>query len=443
MTDPRIDRLRRNLLTIAKHEAPIPDRGLRGASASEPIGRRGRAAVVCWSLSHNPVGRAFVLARLLEATYAVTIVGPLWSAFGGEIWPPIMGLGLSFDAFPATSLHDVLGAARRLGEVGRYDLVVICKPRLPGLALGLALAEASASPLVFDFDEDESSFVAHRTEATETIGTQPYGARAGDLAALVLTEFSDVAAFTASSRSVPVPAPAQIVRHARDETAPIPARDEARRALGLREDDFVTAFVGTVRAHKGLATVIDAVERISDPRLKLIVAGAVRDQELMTRLLRMAERGQALLPAAPAIDEIGRYLAAADLVPLMQDEAAPIAASQTPAKLTDALQHGVRAAASNSAPLREVALAGIVDIVAPERFADWVSSVVAAPRDPDVARRARALFDDEFSFAVNRARLAAAIAQATARGDAARRVVSAALERIRNAAEARNLGGTP
>jgi hypothetical protein len=66
-----------------------------------------RAAVVCWDLSHNPVGRAAVLCKLLETDWTVELVGPIWRRFGNALWKPLQGEGLTVRSFDATSLPDL------------------------------------------------------------------------------------------------------------------------------------------------------------------------------------------------------------------------------------------------------------------------------------------------------------------------------------------------
>jgi hypothetical protein len=46
-----------------------------------------KIAVLSPDLSHNCLGRAYLLAKILQRRYKVEIVGPL---FGDEIWQPVI-----------------------------------------------------------------------------------------------------------------------------------------------------------------------------------------------------------------------------------------------------------------------------------------------------------------------------------------------------------------
>lgn len=452
MRDAARERLRRNIRELARQLAaspeglsadPSPGLAGRGTALSVPIvtggaeanarPSGGKAAVVCWDLAHNPAGRAFVLARLLAEDWKVQMIGPLWPRFGINVWLPIRHEPIDYRTFTADGLPTIWREAYRIALAEKFDLVVVSKPRLPGLLIGLALAEQSRCPLIFDFDEDERAFAAHhQSQDAGALLKEPFG-EAG--IALTAECWGAAGAYTVSNRAISVDGPSRVVRHARDEGIAIPDRDEARRALGLAPDDFVMAFVGTVRGHKGLAAVFDTLEAIPSPRLKLLIAGVVADPVSAARIAHL--RGERVLQHPPgSIKDLGRYLAAADVVPLLQDEASAITGSQLPAKLTDALQHGVRVVASGVPPLREVSRDGVIDVIEPSRLTDWVSAAMAASGAAASRAAARDYFLDEFSFEVNRARLSGAVRTATARLEHSLAAVPATLNVIRQATHA-------
>ena len=104
---------------------------------------------------------------------------------------------------------------------------------------------------------------------------------------------------------------------------PAPAdRAEARARLELTEDVTVLAFVGAIRAYKGVAQLLAAFHEIDDPKARLIVAGnprATRDAPgLGSELAAAARRDprvQVRLRFVPD-EEIGILLTAADAVVL-------------------------------------------------------------------------------------------------------------------------------
>ena len=256
-----------------------------------------RAAVVCWDLSHNPVGRAAVLCKLLETDWTVELIGPIWRRFGNSLWKPVQGEGLTVRSFHPSTLPDVWREGAKIALGRRYDIVIICKPRLPGLVLGLLLAEQSGCPLE---------------------------------------------------------------------------------------------------------------RELADPRLC----------------------GRIVRHPPFAISEIGVFLAAADLVPILQDPDTLIARTQLPAKLVDALWYGLATVATDVEPIRDIAACGVVDVIAGADFAGYLKALRARPPQPRLPDQRKRVFAGEFGSAVNRARLAAAIREATMRHDPERSRVRARLARL-------------
>jgi glycosyltransferase involved in cell wall biosynthesis len=94
------------------------------------------------------------------------------------------------------------------------------------------------------------------------------------------------------------------------------SRPEARERLGLPAEARVVAFVGWVRAYKGVAELVEAFGRVDDPSLRLVVAGRAVDDGYVARLRRLAgadERVQLELGFV-ADDELQVHLRAADVV---------------------------------------------------------------------------------------------------------------------------------
>jgi glycosyltransferase involved in cell wall biosynthesis len=377
-----------------------------------PQGRR--VAVVSWDVAHNPVGRAHVLYRLLQRDWRPELVGPALRRFGDGLWPPLRAEGIALRSFPAETLADVWTEGTILALSHRYDLVVVSKPRLPGLLLGLLLAEQSRCPIIVDTDESEQAFMGHHGAGTAldraSLLAEPFGALGTELAVRLL----DVAdARTASGPLLQMEHGGHLVRHARDEAARVPERAQARRRLGFADGDFVVAFVGTIRPHKGLATVLAAIEAADDPALRLLLVGPVHDAALRARLAAQPP-GRVVHHEGASLGALGEYLVAADLVPLLQDPAARIAQSQVPAKLADALQHGVPVVATDVPPLRDLARRGVVDLIGPQDFAGYLKAAMTRGHSPERARAARRVFESEFGLEVNRARLGLAIDEALA-----------------------------
>jgi glycosyltransferase involved in cell wall biosynthesis len=372
---------------------------------------RRRAAIVCWDLSHNPAGRAHVLYRLMERDWEVELVGPIWGRFGRELWPPLAGEALRHRVFQVSDLDDLWAEAAAYALEHSFEIVVVTKARLPALLIGMLIAEQSRCPLVIDADEHEAAFMRQNgdpDDAIETLLAAPFEAAGTRLAARYLS-LAD--AFTVTSPVLQAGHGAHLVRHARDETLELPTRAQARADLGLDPADFVIAFVGTARTHKGVQQILAALDDLADDRVKLLLAGVVVDRSLSEAIARQPP-GRVIDAGPCRFSELGRFVAAADLVPVLQDPTAGIAQSQFPAKLVDALQHGVQVVATPVPPIADLAAGGVVDTIAPDGLADYIRTLWSNPRPASAQSAERRLFENEFSFGVNRARLESALTEA-------------------------------
>jgi glycosyltransferase involved in cell wall biosynthesis len=283
--------------------------------------------------------------------------------------------------------------------------------------------------LLVDVDEDELAFSPRPNDAgriERELIEEPFAAVHSRLA---IENLDAADAMTVSNPVLLSRFPGHVVRHARDEHAPRVDRAAARRRFGFTSDDFVIAFIGTARPHKGLSHVIAALQAIDDPRLKLLVAGSV-SREVERELADPRLRGRIVKHPPFAISEIGVFLAAADLVPILQDPDSLIARTQLPAKLIDALWYGLATVATDVEPIGDIAACGVVDVIAGADFAGYVKAMRAGPPQPQLPDHRKRVFAGEFGLGVNRARLAAAIREATTRHDPPRSRVRARLANL-------------
>lgn len=381
-TDVKLAHLKRNLLSLAQsaamqsnNEAVRLKQAVADAQDSHAIKegqvacgkKRGKAAVVTWDLGHNPVGRAFVLYQLLEQDWDVDLVGPLWSRYGGELWEPLRGRDLNVRTFHCTNFSDFMPNAEALAATEHYDLVVVCKPRLPSLYLGALLKEAGGCPLVLDVDDCELSFFSDETTASvddlksdiHRALYEPYE-ELSTRYAQSLIETAD--AVTVSNIALRSRFGGHIVRHARDEhdfsNSP-ERRALARDRLGINKTDFALMFIGTPRRHKGIVEVAQALHELNDPDVVFHIVGTIYNEELLESL---ANYPNARLVCHPncAFNDLPDILAGADLVPLIQDVDHAISQYQIPAKISDALSLGVPVIATCTPPISDLVAGGLI-----------------------------------------------------------------------------------
>lgn len=397
--------------------APVGARG---------VGKRKKAAVIAWDLGHNPVGRAMVIYDLLERDWDVELVGPIWSRFGGRVWGPIADSDRKVRGFACSDFADYWPAAMAFASAADYDLVVACKPRLPSLLLAALIKERCGCPLVLDVDDFELSFFPDESgaplEALEAAGLEalrePYGELATRVADGVI---ADADSLIVSNIALRNRFGGILVRHARDEAAFHPDRfDRAaeRARMGMTDEDFALVFVGTARAHKGVFDIARTLAALPDKRFVLHLVGTITDRRIRAEMDRHSGARIVYHPDC-AFEELPAQIVAADAVVLLQDPAHPISQYQIPAKISDASAFGLPILVTDVPPLRDLALQGMVTVVAP---ADLGSRLVALQQQRDQAgasrerRAVREAFEQELGYRVNRERLELAITRAEAAG---------------------------
>jgi len=315
-----------------------------------------RVVVVGHDLSLNATARVVRLARLLEATAMVEVVGP---CFGDGVFAPLR------DAVPAEGVfrgRRFPGFFRTWRELARRiaaaDLVVAQKPRLASFGVARAVAARRGVPCVLDLDDDEAAlfedaFPGGLPGALRRVASlrNPNGAA---WTRWLDRSIEQADAITAGSPSLARRHGATFVPYARDGRELDPARHdaaEAKRRLGV-EGTFAIVFLGSFRPHKGLDDLAEAVGRLDRIRARLVVVGPL-DRDVRERLAR-ASRGALSVRSPVAEARIPEVLAAADAVVVPQRDT-PYARMQLPAKLLDAMAMGRPLVVTRVGDLPEIA----------------------------------------------------------------------------------------
>lgn len=95
-------------------------------------------------------------------------------------------------------------------------------------------------------------------------------------------------------------------------------RGEARRRLGLGEDEFAVLFIGLCKPYKNLESLIRAVEQLP-PRAVLVIAGKFQDPDYEAKIRAQIGASRARIVFRPGFvpdDEIQLYLKSCDVVAL-------------------------------------------------------------------------------------------------------------------------------
>ena len=349
----------------------------------------------------------------------------MWSRYGKQIWAPLKGSDLRVRSFRCSDFTDFIPKAEALASGHHYDIVYVCKPRLPSLYLGALIKEASDCPMVLDVDDFELSFFKDERYAdVDELKADVHAAlhlpfeELGTRYAQTLVSSAD--AVTVSNVALRARFGGHIVRHARDEKEfrnSEERRTAARQRLGIAKTDFALMFIGTPRPHKGVVEVAKALESLGDKDVVFHIVGSISDADLRMQLTGFPNARVVLHPDC-AFDELPDLLAGADLVPLIQDVNHAISQYQIPAKVSDALSLGIPVVATSTPPLVDLIASGAIH----ETDIDGLKDVIARIKEDSLARQAnkhslensqeRRSFLGELGLEVNRTRLDQAISEA-------------------------------
>ena len=231
-----------------------------------------KVSILCFDVSDNALGRAWLLARLLEPLGTAEIAGTRFSA---AVWEPVAEEPIPVRWVPGGRLP---GFATRLPALARLadgDLIYASKPRLTSAGLGYWKHLASRRPLLLDIDDWEVGFFL-RGGSWGTLGravnlTNPRGLTWTWLMER-LTRLAD--GVTVASRFLEARFGGVLIPHVRDTDRWAPDRSDptvARERLGL-DKERVVMFLGTPRAYKGVEDLVTAVTGLgrSDTVLALV-----------------------------------------------------------------------------------------------------------------------------------------------------------------------------
>src|SRR5437773_1613423 len=283
-----------------------------------------KISVLTPDVSHNCLGRAYMLARILQRRFDVEIIGPM---FGEGVWAPLadarevplktLRVRGSWTNAKAVALRDQLEG----------DVLYASKPRFPSYGLGLIEKLARRSSVVLDIDDWEGGFV--RAARSERMERRPLRALLSDAVyntTIALAEGLPRLAdeLTVSNTFLQKRFGGVLIWHGRDTEAFRPnrfSRSAVRAAHGIPDQEKVVMFLGSPGPHKGVEDLMEAVRRIPDPSVSLALVGipdgtgyGARLRAEGLSLLGPRFRGMGFLP----FDKVPELLTLADVVVIPQ-----------------------------------------------------------------------------------------------------------------------------
>jgi glycosyltransferase involved in cell wall biosynthesis len=293
-----------------------------------------KISFLCFDLSDNSLGRAALLARTLARHHEVELVGPLKQ---GKIWFPLEDLDLPIKTFPWKRYPAFVPTIREMTRVIDGDVLFACKLRPTSFGVGLLKKWSSKKPLLVDIDDWELGFF-YRASFWGRIGRFLNFSNPNGLPHTWLMErlVNGADGITVSNKFLQNRFSGTLLYHCRDTSILDPEKfdqDYAKEKLGVKNKKVVM-FLGTPRKHKGVDDLVQAMNQIDDPDVRLVIIGAEDGLNSLSEDCRLGDR-LVLLPMIPFKD-LPEHLAAADVVVIPQRKTSDTV-GQMPAKIFDAM----------------------------------------------------------------------------------------------------------
>jgi glycosyltransferase involved in cell wall biosynthesis len=322
--------------------------------------------------------------------------------------------------------------AGRLAEPLAADLLVAVKPLRSSFGVALHARREEDRPLVLDIDDWEPEVLGGvATRPREALGIalgDPGRALRGALwrlrtalarerrlgARWLLDLCGEADAITVNTRALAARYAGTLLPSGKDTDFFDPERfdpAESRARLGL-SDCYVLMFPGTPQPHKGLEDLLEALDRLDRPKVRLALVGGRRSTHLES-LRRRGARHLIELPRQPWA-EMPAVVAAAHVVVIPQRDS-EVSRAQFPMKLTDAMAMAKPILCTAVGDVPEVVGDGawVVEPGRPDRLADALERILADPIEAARrGRRARQRCIERLGLDANRPVLAAVLEQA-------------------------------
>ena len=371
-----------------------------------------KVSVLTPDLSHNCLGRAYLLAKILQRHYDVEIIGPI---FGDGIWKPLAQVDeLSYKANKLSSLPRFLLQVRGMLKEITGDVVYASKPLFTSFGIGLLKKLLGRRPLVLDIDDWQMGFMkgnygnmplTHRLKHLAYSTLQPHsgGSYWNNLFGEKLTHLADE--ITVSNNFLKKKFGGTIIWHARDTEAFNPEKFDkslVREKYGIGRHKRVVMFFGTSKPHKGMEDLIQAVSLLQDRDAMLALVGT-DESSYSQNLIKLADEmlgGKFKAFGLQPFGKVPEFLAMSDVIVIPQKRNLATI-GQVPAKVFDAMAMAKPIIATAVSDLPEI-LDGCGWTVEPEnseQLAEAIQHVIQCPEEVEqIGQKARQKCIEKYSW---------------------------------------------
>jgi len=373
-----------------------------------------KISILTPDISHNCLGRAYILAKMLKPYYQVEIIGPL---FGKNIWGPLANnQDIPYKYLKINNRTDAYRKIKKLISLISGDIIYASKPLFTSFGIGAIKKFKEKIPLILDIDDWQRGFITedfrnlpaiYRIKRLIYSTLFPYEIDSywNNLIGESFVNITD--GITVSNNFLKNRFGGKIIWHAKDTKTFNPNKfnkAQMRSKYRIDKNKKVVLYLGTIRPHKGIESVIDAVGIISDKDIMFIIVGT-EQWKYAKNLIKKAQNKLGERFKAFGIQPfslIPEFLSISDIVvvPLKKTKAT---ISQIPAKVFDAMAMAKPIIASNVGDLPYI-LKGcgwIVEPDNPERFAQTIQYIFNHPSEAKAkGEKARKKCEQEYSWTV-------------------------------------------
>ena len=296
-----------------------------------------KISIISHNLSGNCVGRAFILAQMLEKYYDVEIIGP---TYGKQIWPPVQN---EYE-YKVTNKGLFLENVKKIVEVISGDIIYAVKPRVMSFGSGLIKRKHEKIPLILDIDDWDLGFYSYQGIKQITYfllsHKQPENHFISNFLMEKLSKYAD--SITVSNRYLKDKFGGMIIPHARNLNLMDPKKYNAEKLKSKYEvhGKKIVLFLGTPRPFKGVEDLINALILLENKEIILCIVGLDYNDRYCQEIIQLSKKklgyNNIKLFGFQPFHKIPEFFSFADIVAIPQRKNLATI-GQLPAKLFDAM----------------------------------------------------------------------------------------------------------
>lgn len=356
-----------------------------------------KISILTPDLSSNSIGRAYLLAKILQRKYKLEIIGPI---MGDGIWKPVNNdKSITYKFVNIKGRFKPYWQLQELFKKISGDIIYASKPIYTSFGIGLLKKFIEKKPLILDIDDWQmglirgsyNNFTYYRYFKfwiSSTFLIYKSNSYWNNLIGEKLIRFADE--ITISNTFLKKRFGGTIICHARDTEVFNPAKfnkNLSREKYGIEKRKKVVMFYGTPRPHKGIEDLIKAITFIKNQDIILVIVGLDDKDQYCNELIKVARdalherfKGFGLQP----FEKVPEILIMADIIVVPQKRNFATI-GQIPAKIFDAMAMAKPIIATNVSDIPDILnkCGWIVEPENPKQLAQAIQYVLDNPDEAE------------------------------------------------------------